>query len=140
GRVGLVPRRQRRAPARVARRRSGARSGRTRHPPRRGPPGDRIAPGRPGWPRHASDLEGRSMTVPHREPCLSRCLALALGALTCLTGAWCLAPPGLAQDVAAAGNLLRSTPFDRIALGDGTIVDVDPISPRPLPPYDPSKE
>jgi len=42
-------------------------------------------------------------------------------------------PPG-------EGDLLRSPPFDRITLIDGTVLVVDPISPRPLPPYDPTKK
>lgn len=37
-------------------------------------------------------------------------------------------------------DVLRSTPFDRITLIDGTVLVVDPVSPRPLPAYDPEKE
>ena len=36
-------------------------------------------------------------------------------------------------------ELLRSTPFDRITLVDGTVLIVDPVSPRPLPTSDPAK-
>ncbi len=53
--------------------------------------------------------------------------------------------PGLAQDAAndalpASTDLLRAVPFDRITLGDGTELVVEPVSPRPLPAPDPSKE
>jgi peptide/nickel transport system substrate-binding protein len=37
-------------------------------------------------------------------------------------------------------DLLRAVPFDRITLIDGTVLDVEPVSPRPLPVYDPSHE
>jgi peptide/nickel transport system substrate-binding protein len=43
-----------------------------------------------------------------------------------------------AEDV--THDLLRSPPFDRITLNDGSVVLVEPISPRPLPPYDPKKD
>jgi peptide/nickel transport system substrate-binding protein len=56
----------------------------------------------------------------------------------------CVRLPAQAQTAAPAGvgdnELLRSAPFDRITLIDGTVVIVDPISPRPLPPYDPAKK
>ena len=46
-----------------------------------------------------------------------------------------------AQEAAAppTTDLLRSPPFDRITLTDGTVLIVDPVSPRPLPTPDPSK-
>jgi peptide/nickel transport system substrate-binding protein len=37
-------------------------------------------------------------------------------------------------------DLIRAAPFDRITLTDGMTVDVEPVSPRPLPPYDPKAE
>jgi peptide/nickel transport system substrate-binding protein len=37
-------------------------------------------------------------------------------------------------------DLLKSVPFDRITLIDGVTVNVEPVSPRPLPPYDPKKD
>jgi peptide/nickel transport system substrate-binding protein len=39
-----------------------------------------------------------------------------------------------------ASELLRSIPFDRITLTDGTVLVIDPVSPRPLPAFDPTKE
>ncbi len=52
--------------------------------------------------------------------------------------------PVQAQTTAAAApgdtELLRSAPFDRLTLMDGTVLIIDPISPRPLPPYDPTKQ
>src|SRR5262249_37650959 len=40
----------------------------------------------------------------------------------------------------STGDLLRAVPFDRLTLTDGTVVFIDPVSPRPLPVYDPTKE
>ncbi len=37
-------------------------------------------------------------------------------------------------------DLLRAAPFDRITLIDGTVLLVEPVSPRPLPVRDPVKE
>jgi peptide/nickel transport system substrate-binding protein len=34
-------------------------------------------------------------------------------------------------------DLLKSAPYDQITLIDGVVVKVEPVSPRPLPPYDP---
>ncbi|MDR3634000.1 MAG: ABC transporter substrate-binding protein [Isosphaeraceae bacterium] len=50
--------------------------------------------------------------------------------------------PGVAtaQEPAPAGDLLRSVPFDRITLTDGSVYYIEPVSPRPLPVYDPAKE
>ncbi len=36
-------------------------------------------------------------------------------------------------------DLLKAAPFDRITLVDGMVVDVEPISPRPLPAPEPKK-
>jgi len=65
-------------------------------------------------------------------------------ALLVLAGAWSAVLPGRAQDAPSApepgsDDLLRAAPFDRITLIDGTVLIVDPVSPRPLPAYDPSK-
>src|SRR4051794_33691745 len=74
---------------------------------------------------------------------LVRCLVLGLVALACVVVTSSLMRPGLGQEGAAigvaGGSLLQAAPFDRITLTDGTVLDVDPVSPRPLPAYDPSK-
>jgi peptide/nickel transport system substrate-binding protein len=49
------------------------------------------------------------------------------------------APQARPQPV-ISNDLLRTSPFDRITLIDGTELVVEPVSPRPLPPYDPSKD
>jgi peptide/nickel transport system substrate-binding protein len=61
--------------------------------------------------------------------------------LLCL-GAWCLMSRCQGQDgpVPASNDLLRAQPFDRVTLIDGTELIVEPVSPRPLPVIDPSKE
>lgn len=45
-----------------------------------------------------------------------------------------------APGVPGATDLLRATPFDRITLTDNAVILTEPISPRPLPPYDPKKD
>lgn len=58
-------------------------------------------------------------------------------ALVATTASFAIAqdpPPGPGK------TLLRSEPFDRITLIDGTVLLVDPVSPRPLPVVDPAKE
>ena len=40
----------------------------------------------------------------------------------------------------AAKDLLAAQPFDRLILIDGTVLEIEPVSPRPLPPYDPTKD
>jgi peptide/nickel transport system substrate-binding protein len=70
-----------------------------------------------------------------------RLLAMILGALSVLGGSRVAPRLGLGQEAAEpGGDLLRSVPFDRITLNDGTVLVVEPISPRPLPPYDPAKD
>ena len=67
---------------------------------------------------------------------------IVLVALAWLLGAWGVIPDGFGQDAAgnpAEAELLQAVPFDRITLLDGSVLTVDPLSPRPLPPYDPSK-
>jgi peptide/nickel transport system substrate-binding protein len=72
-------------------------------------------------------------------------MAMFASALAILVGASGLMRPGQAQD---AGNdalpgstdLLRVAPFDRITLIDGADLLVEPVSPRPLPAPDSSKE
>jgi peptide/nickel transport system substrate-binding protein len=72
-------------------------------------------------------------------------VATSASALSILIGAWALAPHARAQDAAnapvpAASDLLQATPFDRLILIDGTVVVVEPVSPRPLPVIDPAKD
>lgn len=64
---------------------------------------------------------------------------LALGALggPIARGQDLSTPP---PDPIGAKELLRSEPFDRVTLIDNTILILDPLSPRPLPVYDPRKE
>jgi peptide/nickel transport system substrate-binding protein len=65
-----------------------------------------------------------------------RSAATALIALVvAILPAW-LPRAGQGQAPAAPGDLLKSEPFDQITLIDGTVLKVEPISPRPLPEYD----
>jgi peptide/nickel transport system substrate-binding protein len=71
--------------------------------------------------------------------------AVCASALSILIGAWVLATCSRAQDAAnapapASTDLLQAAPFDRITLIDGTVLVVEPISPRPLPVIDPTKD
>ena len=62
----------------------------------------------------------------------------------------CAPAQSLAQDPAPAQpaapqppielELLQKTPFDNLTLIDNTVLEIEPISPRPLPAFDPSKE
>jgi peptide/nickel transport system substrate-binding protein len=71
-------------------------------------------------------------------------LAVALSALATVASLLPAVGPVLGQQPAATpagpANLLSSPPFDQITLTDGTVLVVDPISPRPLPPIDPKKK
>ncbi|HZW31943.1 MAG TPA: ABC transporter substrate-binding protein [Isosphaeraceae bacterium] len=49
-------------------------------------------------------------------------------------------PAEAIQPRAGAADLLRAVPFDRITLTDGTVLIVEPVSPRPLPVYSPAEE
>jgi peptide/nickel transport system substrate-binding protein len=78
---------------------------------------------------------------------LSSAVVMAVSSLIVATATWRLLPacPGQEPDGAlapglGATELLRSLPFDRLTLIDGTVVIVEPVSPRPLPAYDPKKE
>ena len=72
--------------------------------------------------------------------------SLALALVACFAGSdrgRQFAVRAAAQDPAAPQDhrrLLRAAPFDRITLIDGTVLIVDPVTPRPLPTYDPAKE
>ncbi len=71
--------------------------------------------------------------------------ALAVVASLAITMVASLGTPtvGLGQAPATAkarpADLLKSAPFDRITLIDNSVHDVEPLSPRPLPPIDPKK-
>jgi peptide/nickel transport system substrate-binding protein len=70
----------------------------------------------------------------------SRALAAALAAG--VLAACALDRPGRGQEAAAEGpgpDMLRSAPFDRITLVDGKVYQIEPVSPRPLSPYDAAK-
>ncbi len=56
------------------------------------------------------------------------------------TGAGSAQEPAPAPAPIGASELLRSNPFDRITLIDGTVLIIEPVSPRPLPVYDPKQE
>ena len=62
------------------------------------------------------------------------CISIAAGASMLRAQAQGTAPGKTTDD------LLRALPFDRVTLIDGTVLIVDPISPRPLPTNDPAKE
>ncbi len=70
---------------------------------------------------------------------LGRCLVTAIVALALAATIHQAAHTGYGQGSggAAAGPLitdpLRSIPFDRLTLSDGTVLIVDPVSPRPCP-------
>jgi peptide/nickel transport system substrate-binding protein len=44
------------------------------------------------------------------------------------------------QEPAPATDLMATPPFDRLTLADGSVLDVEPLAPRPLPAYDPKKD
>ena len=74
---------------------------------------------------------------------LFRCtVATFVSALAVLYGAWSSVPQGRAQDAPVAGStdLLRAVPYDRIVLIDGSELFVEPVSPRPLPVIESSKD
>jgi peptide/nickel transport system substrate-binding protein len=75
---------------------------------------------------------------------MKRFLCLAPGLTLTLIAAWGLPHAGLGQAPPAArarpDDLLKSAPFDRITLIDNAVFDVEPLSPRPLPPVDPKKK
>jgi peptide/nickel transport system substrate-binding protein len=72
----------------------------------------------------------------------SGALTSATGLLTTIAAAAAIAG-AQAPDAAPApttDDLLRAVPFDRLTLIDGTVLLVDPVSPRPLPVIDPAKD
>ncbi|MFO0888198.1 MAG: ABC transporter substrate-binding protein [Isosphaeraceae bacterium] len=65
---------------------------------------------------------------------------LGLGAGMLIVGVLFSPVLGRPQQPAAPGvDLLRSVPFDRLTLVDGSVLLVEPVSPRPLPPLDPKR-
>ncbi len=87
------------------------------------------SPARPG---HRSDRLGTG-----------RLLGLGMGLLAVLAAAWTGPRQGNAQDatgVPTGKDLIRSAPFDRITLVDGSVINIDPLSPRPLPAPETPKE
>ncbi len=62
------------------------------------------------------------------------CLVLGLGLVEISQRA-----SGQENEEGRSPELLRSVPFDRITLNDNKVLLVDQVSPRPLPPYDPTK-
>jgi peptide/nickel transport system substrate-binding protein len=65
------------------------------------------------------------------------------GALMLLGLAWALPRAGFGQaqgPAATKGDILSAEPFDRLTLIDNNVMTVEPVSPRPLPPYDAKKE
>lgn len=88
----------------------------------------------------------RNGTTPHMmlSRRMDRPLAVALTALAIVGAAWALPRNSLGQPPAPEpaqpeADLLQANPFDRITLIDNAVIHVEPISPRPLPPYDPKK-
>ena len=73
---------------------------------------------------------------------LKSILANRRSSLVFCLGAWGLTSLCQGQDGPAPGtnDLLRAEPFDRITLIDGTELVVEPVSPRPLPVIDPTKD
>lgn len=71
--------------------------------------------------------------------------ALASALIVPGLAAWAFPTAGMQEPAPAAdagpvtSEVLRSMPFDRITLVDGTVLIVDPVSPRPLPPINPAK-
>ena len=67
-------------------------------------------------------------------------------ALAVVIGGWAASLSGREQAGGGAApadsvDLLRAAPFDRITLIDGSApFFVDPVSPRPLPPFDPKDD
>lgn len=76
----------------------------------------------------------------------ARLAATVFSLLFVMAATWSSPEAVLGQAPPAGGaagprtDVLRSAPFDRITLSDNTVLLVEPVSPRPLPPYDPAKE
>ena len=71
----------------------------------------------------------------------TRPVVVCMASLAVLGACWLAAPrTGWGQNPAQPTELLKRTPFDRITLVDNTVLEVDLISPRPLPPFDSTKD
>ena len=82
--------------------------------------------------------------VIRRSFALTFTLLLALSASSAVHGpAGAQYAPAAKAEIAPAPkdqDLLSSIPFDRLTLTDGAVLRIEPVLPRPLPPYDPAKE
>jgi peptide/nickel transport system substrate-binding protein len=66
------------------------------------------------------------------------CLVVVVAASSRRSFVWARAAR---QGVAAPKiDILKTEPFDRITLNDGTVFVIEPVMPRPLPAYDPAVE
>jgi peptide/nickel transport system substrate-binding protein len=70
----------------------------------------------------------------------SLAVVVMVSALVICAGTWGQEPAAVPEPAPGAAERLRSVPFDRLTLVDGTVVTIEPVSPRPLPSYDPTKE
>ncbi|WP_435016842.1 ABC transporter substrate-binding protein [Tundrisphaera sp. TA3] len=71
-----------------------------------------------------------------------RSAGLVVGAILVVAASWAFPRPGLGQKAEPAGKeaeLVKRAPFDRITLIDRSVIEVEPLSPRPLPPIDTKK-
>ncbi len=69
------------------------------------------------------------------------CALVSLGVVSVLpTLSQGQAPQRSAASLTRSTDLLKSEPFDRLTLIDNTIIDVEPVSPRPIPALDPTKK
>lgn len=89
-----------------------------------------------------------SRTAPRAGRPAPRWFALGAVALGVVAAAGALPGPAAGQPAPAANpaapppgvDLLTVAPFDRLTLVDNTVLFIDPVLPRPLPPYDAARE
>jgi peptide/nickel transport system substrate-binding protein len=69
--------------------------------------------------------------------------AIFAGMALVMVASWIAPPAGLAQTADPSRGkgveLIKRKPFDRVTLTDNTVLEVEPIAPRPLPPADTKK-
>lgn len=84
---------------------------------------------------------GPEMTTPTRSPRMLASVAAAAGvlALALLPSRSGLGQGSPGSPPALPPDLLKAQPFDRITLADNSVWLIEPVSPRPLPVYDPAK-